>query len=341
MKRSLSPEHETSPSPPSSPIISKCKHKKKPLQSDETVNNDHLEENPENCENDVSSFVEKKRNPTSDEADDCVKFTSLLSLLSRGEARPQLTSGCPLLDSALGGGLRPGELAEVVGGAGAGKTQLCLQWGAETAARGHHVIYINTEGAFPVQRLDQMLEARNKMEAMDRIMVKHVKNLHQLMVVLDTELEAELRNNDGVRLVIVDSVASVIRYDGELGPGLGRAQMIHTLGHALLRVARVHGVAVVAVNQVTDLVTEPGAGAGAGPVRPHAWGRGQVASLGGGWAQQPHLSLWVARTRLVVPRLPARPRLRTLAVDRSSRLARTTAHFYVDTAGCHGVNVVD
>ena len=76
-------------------------------------------------------------------------------------------------------------------------------------------------------------------------------------------------------------------------------------------------------------------------MRPHAWGRGQVASLGGVWAQQPHLSLWVARTRLVVPRLPARPRLRTLAVDRSSRLARTTAHFYVDTAGCHGVNVVD
>ena len=306
------------------------------MQSDETANNDQLEENPENCEDND----EKKGIPTSDEEDkDCVKFTSLLSLLSRGEARPQLTSGCPLLDSALGGGLRPGELAEVVGGAGAGKTQLCLQWGAETAARGHHVIYINTEGAFPVQRLDQMMEARHKMEAMDRIMVKHVKNLHQLMVVLDIELEAELRNNDGVGLVIVDSVASVIRYDGELGPGLGRAHMIHTLGHALLRVARVHGVAVVAVNQVTDLVTEPGAGAG--PVRPHAWGRGQVASLGGVWAQQPHLSLWVARTRLVVPRLPARPRLRTLAVDRSSRLARTTAHFYVDTAGCHGVNVVD
>ena len=306
------------------------------MQLDETANNDQLEENPENCEDND----EKKGIPTSDEEDkDCVKFTSLLSLLSRGEARPQLTSGCPLLDSALGGGLRPGELAEVVGGAGAGKTQLCLQWGAETAARGHHVIYINTEGAFPVQRLDQMMEARHKMEAMDRIMVKHVKNLHQLMVVLDIELEAELRNNDGVGLVIVDSVASVIRYDGELGPGLGRAHMIHTLGHALLRVARVHGVAVVAVNQVTDLVTEPGAGAG--PVRPHAWGRGQVASLGGVWAQQPHLSLWVARTRLVVPRLPARPRLRTLAVDRSSRLARTTAHFYVDTAGCHGVNVVD
>ena len=311
------------------------------MQSDETANNDQLEENPENCEdNDDRSFVEKKRIPASDEADnDCIQFTSLLSLLSRGEARPQLTSGCPLLDSALGGGLRPGELVEVVGGAGAGKTQLCLQWGAETAARGHHVIYINTEGAFPLQRLDQMMEARHKMEAMDRIMVKHVKNLHQLMVVLDIELEAELRNNDGVRLVIVDSVASVIRYDGELGPGLGRAHMIHTLGHALLRVARVHGVAVVAVNQVTDLVTEPGAGPG--PVRPHAWGRGQVASLGGVWAQQPHLSLWVARTRLVVPRLPARPRLRTLAVDRSSRLARTTAHFYVDTAGCHGVNVVD
>ena len=306
------------------------------MQLDETANNDQLEENPENCEDND----EKKGIPTSDEEDkDCVKFTSLLSLLSRGEARPQLTSGCPLLDSALGGGLRPGELAEVVGGAGAGKTQLCLQWGAETAARGHHVIYINTEGAFPLQRLDQMMEARHKMEAMDRIMVKHVKNLHQLMVVLDIELEAELRNNDGVRLVIVDSVASVIRYDGELGPGLGRAHMIHTLGHALLRVARVHGVAVVAVNQVTDLVTEPGAGPGTG--RPHAWGRGQVASLGGVWAQQPHLSLWVARTRLVVPRLPARPRLRTLAVDRSSRLARTTAHFYVDTAGCHGVNVVD
>ncbi len=39
----------------------------------------------------------------------------------------RLTTGCPLLDATLQGGLRTGHLHEIVGESNCGKTQLCLQ----------------------------------------------------------------------------------------------------------------------------------------------------------------------------------------------------------------------
>ena len=242
-----------------------------------------------------------------------------------------LSLGCSLLDSSLLGGLRPGEMTEVVGESSSGKTQFCLQAAVQAAVRGETVIYIVTEGSFPSVRLDQMVVARQVETARDNILVKQARNLAHLMAVLGEEVGRAVEENPGVRLVVVDSVASLVRSEGELRSGLDRGLAVHRLGQSLLQLTS-RGLALLAVNQVT-------AGLGGS--------RGLVASLGQVWAQYPHTRLWLSKTRFVVSRaasselqgLTAETRLRTLNVEWSCRLPRTLTHFLVDTKGCHGVKI--
>ncbi len=253
-----------------------------------------------------------------------------------------LSSRCVILDRALGGGLKRGEVAEVAGESSAGKTQFCLHFCFEAAVRGEKVVYIVTEGAFPSVRLDQMVTSRQRPDIRDKILIHQVRNVHHLFSVVGSELKDLMVNNKDVSLVIIDSVAGILRYDSDVGTGVERGAVIHKLGQTLLDTAIQHRVALVAVNQVTDIAEDRRCGA-------YSWGRGQVPSLGGAWAQYPHTRLWLTKTRLVVKSsaivvqrgLVGQVRLRTITVDKSSRLPRDTSHFYVDTEGCRGVNIVD
>jgi RAD51-like protein 2 len=77
------------------------------------------------------------------------------------------------IDGLLGGGIATGTLTELCGPPGIGKTQMCMQLsvdGTIPAAYGGcegHVIYIDTEGSFAIERLKQMATSA----------VKHVQSL--------------------------------------------------------------------------------------------------------------------------------------------------------------------
>ncbi len=60
-------------------------------------------------------------------------------------APPPWPTGFPVLDSFLGGGLRPGELALLGGPQGLGKTTFALQVGAAAAHAGHPVLFVSFE----------------------------------------------------------------------------------------------------------------------------------------------------------------------------------------------------
>ena len=147
-----------------------------------------------------------------------------------------------------------------------------------------------------------------------------------------------VEDNPGVSLVVVDSVASLVRSEGELRSGLDRGRAVHRLGQSLLQLTST-GLAVLAVNQVSARLS--------GAAGRDLCGRGLVASLGQVWEQYPHTRLWLSKTRYVVSRtasselqgLMAETRLRTLHVDWSCRLPNTLTHFLVDTKGCHGVKI--
>ena len=289
---------------------------------------------PTNLEQKIDSSDRSVGNTSYSSSQD-VKFSCVSSL----PPDRQLSVGCPLLDSGLLGGLRAGELTELVGASSAGKTQFCLQVAVEAAVRGETVIYIVTEGTFPSVRLDQMVTARQAKEATDRILVKQARNLPHLMAVLEEEVGHLVEDVPGVSLLVVDSVASLVRCEAELRTGLERANVVQKIGQNLLQLSGRLQLAVLAVNQVTARL---------GGQR-DLWGRREVASLGQAWAQYPSTRLWLTKTLYVVSRtasavlqgLMAETRLRTVQVDWSCRLPTSINYFYVDTRGCHGVRVED
>ncbi|XP_048394218.1 DNA repair protein XRCC3 isoform X3 [Stegostoma tigrinum] len=75
----------------------------------------------------------------------------------------KLSTGCPVVDSLLGGGIPLMGITEIVGESSAGKTQICLQlslsvqfpcsYGGQNAG----AVYICTEDTFPNKRLQQLI----------------------------------------------------------------------------------------------------------------------------------------------------------------------------------------
>ncbi|XP_028188007.1 DNA repair protein RAD51 homolog 4-like isoform X4 [Glycine soja] len=137
-----------------------------------------------------------------------------------------LSTGCEGIDALLRGGLREGQLTELVGSSSSGKTQACLL-SASTVVAKHKssVIYLDTGNSFSPQRIahfvgqssghifgnqaDHMLK-----KVLDRIIcysvfdVYHMFDvLHQLKINLRSEI---VKSNQHVRLLIVDSISSLI-----------------------------------------------------------------------------------------------------------------------------------
>jgi RecA/RadA recombinase len=70
------------------------------------------------------------------------------------------SSGSAKLDSLLGGGFRAGTLTEVFGRSNSGKSQIAMQTALVAARDGAQTLYVDTEGSFRPERLQQISEAR-------------------------------------------------------------------------------------------------------------------------------------------------------------------------------------
>jgi len=64
------------------------------------------------------------------------------------------------MDRLLGGGFRAGTLTELFGRSNSGKTQLAMQAALVAACGGQKSLYIDTEGAFRPERLEEIAKAR-------------------------------------------------------------------------------------------------------------------------------------------------------------------------------------
>ena len=76
----------------------------------------------------------------------------------------------------------------------------------------------------------------------------------------------------------------------------------------------------------------------------HGFGRTVVAALGLPWTRYPHTRLFLGKTGMVVAsrgtaELASGTRIRTMEVDTSPRLARSTTHFTVEAGGVRGVRL--
>uniref|UniRef100_A0A8I5ZYE0 RAD51 paralog B n=1 Tax=Rattus norvegicus TaxID=10116 RepID=A0A8I5ZYE0_RAT len=154
------------------------------------------------------------------------------------------------LDEALHGGVPCGSLTEVTGPPGCGKTQFCIMMsvlatlptrlgGLEGA-----VLYIDTESAFTAERLVEIAESRfpqyfNTEEKLlltsSRVHLCQELTCEGLLQRLES-LEEEIISK-GVKLVIVDSIASVVRkeFDPQLQGNIKERNKFLGKGASLLK----------------------------------------------------------------------------------------------------------
>ncbi|XP_014651859.1 PREDICTED: DNA repair protein RAD51 homolog 4 isoform X2 [Ceratotherium simum simum] len=132
-----------------------------------------------------------------------------------------LSTGIESLDKLLDAGLYTGEVTELVGGPGSGKTQVCLCVAANVAhGLQQNVLYVDSSGGLTGSRLLQLLQARTPDEeeqagALQRIQVVRAFDIFQMLDVLQD-----------LRGAVAQQVTNHITRDrdsGKLKPALGRS----------------------------------------------------------------------------------------------------------------------
>ena len=73
---------------------------------------------------------------------------------------PTFATGSKNIDALLGGGLGAGTLTLLFGRSNSGKTQLAMQTALMCGNAGKRVLFIDTEGSFRPERIEEMAEAR-------------------------------------------------------------------------------------------------------------------------------------------------------------------------------------
>ena len=213
------------------------------------------------------------------------------------------------LDSALGGGVPTGSITELVGPAGAGKTQFCLTLAVAAAAPtsvgglDSGVVFVDTEQKFSGARVAEIAAnafpsvygvssddapqiAAEKATALrsltEKILVLTPSTLSETLQRLSGLEEALI--DHAVRLLVVDSVAALAR--AEFGTGRGqlarRQELLGQIASVLKQQAERLHMAAIVTNQVTTRVRSADEDAGAAD---DGGGAGSAtAALGVKWA---------------------------------------------------------
>ena len=155
------------------------------------------------------------------------------------------------------GGIETQAVTEFYGEFGSGKSQIChtlcatARQSIDSGGMDSCVIYIDTEGTFRPERVDQISRARglDHRHVLKSVAVCKVYNSSHLeLIVKDL---GRYVNESKAKLVIIDSIISLHRAEF-LGRGTlaNRQQKLNGMLHKLIRLAEIFNIAVVVTNQV-------------------------------------------------------------------------------------------
>ena len=170
----------------------------------------------------------------------------------RVDSFPFYSSGSTKLDGLLGGGYRAGTLTEIFGKSNSGKSQLAMQASVEAASLGHRVLYIDTEGSFRPERLEQMSLARGRDAAgiLERVVcVRSDSAAEQMEAVRRMQSRAATTS---CRMVVVDTLTR--NFSVDLPGATNLASRQGAIGVHLSEMSRdayLNGRAYVLTNRVT------------------------------------------------------------------------------------------
>lgn len=220
-------------------------------------------------------------------------YSSAWELLKDAHHTGRLSTGCPILDGVLQGGISSKGITEISGESGAGKTQICLQLSLAIQVSinqyGHRggVAYICTEDAFPVKRLNQLISQRftkhkDKIAFSDNIYIEHVEDVKGLVACLSVKLPT-LIDKRKIQLLIIDSIAAPFRCEYDKEDAMKRAKVMYEIAENLHMLNTHHKITTVCINQVTSEINAGNEGR-------------NVPSLGLSWAN-------IVNTRIVMSKV--------------------------------------
>lgn len=134
-----------------------------------------------------------------------------------------ISSGLPTIDKQLGGGIPLGEITEVFGASGCGKSQFLFQLSLQSQLLGStqsQCIFISTESFLETNRLNDMHKAflnRGTNTTLDNVSYVYCHDLESQDHILFTQLPVKLENSSNrVRLVVIDSIAQHLRRENAI-----------------------------------------------------------------------------------------------------------------------------
>src|SRR6187200_1289574 len=185
------------------------------------------------------------------------EFVTADAALEKRRSMLRCSTGSSTLDELLLGGIETQAVTEFYGEFGSGKSQICHTLCAiarqpiESGGLDSSTIYIDTEGTFRPERVQEIARARG----FDPVQV--LKNVAVCKVYNSSHLELIVKNlgkyvdDFKAKLVIIDSIISLHRAEfAGRGTLADRQQRLNSMLHKIIRLAEIYNIAIVITNQV-------------------------------------------------------------------------------------------
>ena len=185
------------------------------------------------------------------------EFVTADAALEKRRSMLRCSTGSSTLDELLLGGIETQAVTEFYGEFGSGKSQIChtlcaiARQPVESGGLDGSTIYIDTEGTFRPERVQEIARARG----FDPVQV--LKNVAVCKVYNSSHLELIVKNlgkyvdDFKAKLVIIDSIISLHRAEfAGRGTLADRQQRLNSMLHKIIRLAEIYNIAIVITNQV-------------------------------------------------------------------------------------------
>lgn len=242
------------------------------------------------------------------------------------EGEEKFTTGDAELDSMLGGGIRTGMLWEVVGESAAGKTQLALQLSllVQLPPRLGGVLgsafYLTIASQLQTTRMEQILNNHSLLSpslcSFANIQHASVPTIEKLIFVLSNSLPQYISANDqnsssrSLKLIVIDAIAELFHTSKRTTTQflVERSRRLSEIGTLLHSLASKHQIAVLVLNEVSDIIDRDTVPLDSGQIgykdqfrwfgrADSALGEGRKeATLGLVWSNQLNVRIFLSRT---------------------------------------------
>lgn len=182
-----------------------------------------------------------------------------------------LDTGSESLNKFLNGGIYTGEITEIHGVPGSGKTQFCLSLISHLILGTQNtVFFLDTNNNFVAKRLEEMLleksEDKDIICKLQNVKIKCIYDIYDLLDCLDV-LKCQLNKQENIfyhylKLLVIDSITSLLApcFDGKYLDGLG---LMNNIAQQLNALCCEHHISILICNntvQSKNFSTKPALG---------------------------------------------------------------------------------